>query len=136
MALNKVTKWLAMIAVALSLASSVLYIINKNKNLEQLKKQNPALAIVSDSLKTVIANLNEARSYLQAQNYIDASNELDKAEKILDRKKINKSILDSLTNKNLISSEERKEVILLQVQVNSLRKEITEGLARQKNHKI
>mgnify|MGYP001596623037 CR=1 FL=1 len=135
MVLNKVTKLLAMIAVAATLATGVLYTINKNKNLEQLKKQYPALAIVSDSLKTVIVNLDETRRYIQAENYVGASNQLDQAEEILNKKRINEAILDSLVNKKYISSGEKKEVILLKAQVDNLRKEITEGLARQKNKK-
>ncbi len=124
---NKGARYVLIVGALLALAKTTMVMIDDNtKDLKELKKEVPAVAIVYDSLGIVVNSLSEAQAFLKVENFEAASKELDHVDKIMDPKKINNRILDSLVVNQIITDERRDGIISLRKQANGLRKELNE----------
>ena len=117
-------------ALIASIASLISILNKKIDDINLLKKQNPAFAVIYDSLGVVRDYLDEARYYAREENYEDALTWLDKAQTIISKEKIKDNILNALVAQGRISTKDREAVKLLQKQVEGLRGEIYQALAR------
>ena len=131
MAVKKIIKILAMLAVAASIVVGILGGIKARKDIGQLKKQNPYYATIKDSLNVIYDNIYDAQGFAREGNYNDALNKLDNAERMLDRKRINKVFLNSLYDNGYISQQNKRDIIKLQEIIGRLRLEVNSALLRQ-----
>ena len=118
-----------MIAVVLS----VLRVLHTHdQDMKKLKEKIPAFGIVVDSLQKATNHLEEAQEYSQNGNLTDALEELDNFDRILDKKIVSNSILNSLVENNLIGDDERDAIISLRARSARLREDIMRQFANER----
>lgn len=113
-----------------SVVSTIVVINDSTKKNKEIEEKIPAVKVVRDSLVIVHEKLSDVQAYLNAANPDSALQVLEEVDDILDKKKLNNKLLDSLVVAGIIEDKDKDLVKQIRQRSANLRKDVQKQFAK------